>query len=548
MLPPFDCNADGFADLLLAGGTAPAKFYRNASRQGGALKFEAFESGLEIDKVAGTYPVDIDSDGNVDIVLLRVGENIVMRGLGECRFERANEAWGFDGGDAWSAAYAATWERGANWPTIAIGNYIDREEEAFPWGSCTDNWLHRPGDPGRFAPPLALEPSHCALSMLFTDWDRSGTPCASCFQRPRILQGRTGTALAHRAGPGLRCFSPKAKAGSPCASGAWASPAMTSISTVIPEYFHTSMADNKLQKLARFGPASSQSRLYQDIAWARGVTAHRPFIGEDLKPSTAWHTQFEDFNNDARADLFIAKGNVAKMPDFAARDPNNLLLQGFDGKFVEAADKAGVASGAISRGGAVADFNMDGLPDLVVVNRWENAQLWRNVTTDAGRFLSVALVAGRPEPRCHRRLDRGQARIVDPAARGFFRRGPCQRTERLVAFRAWEFRQGRSPRYLARWKSGRLANSLKRAIFMCWSAASLPACGHCVPGRRTPRPPHWTIGKRADKSARVNLGLTLGQKPGKRATSQFMHPLPDGIIPRVTVDGRLRKPERCLRV
>ncbi|HSO47752.1 MAG TPA: VCBS repeat-containing protein, partial [Rhizobiaceae bacterium] len=172
----FDCNADGFADLLLAGGTAPAKFYRNASRQGGALKFEAFESGLEVDKVAGTYPVDIDSDGNVDIVLLRVGENIVMRGLGECRFERANEAWGFDGGDAWSAAYAAIWERGANWPTIAIGNYIDREEEAFPWGSCTDNWLHRPGDPGRFAPPLALEPSHCALSMLFTDWDRSGTP------------------------------------------------------------------------------------------------------------------------------------------------------------------------------------------------------------------------------------------------------------------------------------------------------------------------------------------------------------------------------------
>ena len=37
-------------------------------------------------------------------------------------------------------------------------------------------------------------------------------------------------------------------------------------------------------------------------------------------------------------DLFIAKGNVAKMPDFAMKDPNNLLLQGSDGKFTEAGE------------------------------------------------------------------------------------------------------------------------------------------------------------------------------------------------------------------
>ncbi len=173
----FDCNADGFADMLLAGGTSPAKFYRNTSKKGGALHFEAQTSGLELDKVAGAYPMDVDSDGNTDLVLLRVGENVVMRGLGDCRFERANEAWGFDGGDAWSTAFAATWEKGANWPTLAIGNYINRLEETSPWGSCTDNWLHRPdGAQNKFAAPLALKPSYCALSMLFTDWNKSGTP------------------------------------------------------------------------------------------------------------------------------------------------------------------------------------------------------------------------------------------------------------------------------------------------------------------------------------------------------------------------------------
>jgi hypothetical protein len=158
-----------------------------------------------------------------------------------------------------------------------------------------------------------------------------------------------------------------------------------------PEYFHTSMADNKLQKLAQLTPGQKPKPDYADIAYVRGVTAHRPFMGEDLKPSTAWHTQFEDFNNDGLADLFIAKGNVAKMPDFAARDPNNLLLQGEDGKFVEVADKAGTASGAISRGAAIVDFNMDGLLDMVVVNRWENAQLWRNTSTNAGQWLEIAL-------------------------------------------------------------------------------------------------------------------------------------------------------------
>ena len=140
----FDCSGDGLPDLLLAGGSSPAKFYRNASTPGGRLHFDLQPSGLELDKVTGAYPIDIDGDANMDVMLLRVGENVVMRGLGNCRFERANEMWGFAGGDAWSTAFAATWEGNASWPTLALGNYIDRAKEMEPWGSCTDNWLHRP--------------------------------------------------------------------------------------------------------------------------------------------------------------------------------------------------------------------------------------------------------------------------------------------------------------------------------------------------------------------------------------------------------------------
>lgn len=170
----FDCNADGFPDMLLAGGEKPASFYVNRSRQGGALRFEQRQSGLELDAVTGAYPIDIDSDGIEDVVLLRVGESVAMRGLGDCKFERANEAWNFSGGDAWWTAFSATWEHGNTWPTLALGSYIDRTQEIDPWGSCTDNWLERPkaGAAG-FDAPIPLEPSYCALSMLFTDWNRS---------------------------------------------------------------------------------------------------------------------------------------------------------------------------------------------------------------------------------------------------------------------------------------------------------------------------------------------------------------------------------------
>jgi hypothetical protein len=144
-----------------------------------------------------------------------------------------------------------------------------------------------------------------------------------------------------------------------------------------PEVFLTSMADNKLQKLDGDG----RTPAYGDVAYKRGATAHRPYAGGDIHPSTAWHAQFADVNHDGLADLFIVKGNVSTMPDFALLDPNNLLLQQPDGRFIEAGQQAGVASYRRGRGGLLVDLNGDGMLDMLVVNRWDKAQLWRNLGT-----------------------------------------------------------------------------------------------------------------------------------------------------------------------
>jgi hypothetical protein len=387
----FDCDGDTKPDVYIAGGTSKAALFRNTSTSGGPLKFEKVESGAELDAVTGAYPLDIDSDGITDLVIPRVGEDVLMRGKGGCRFERANEAWGFDGGDAWSTAYSATWEKGATWPTLAIGTYIDRKQEDFPWGNCTDSKLYRPAADGNgFAKPIALAPSYCALSMLFTDWNRSGTPSLRVSNDREYYKG--GQEQLWHVDPGKppRLYTPE-EGWKPLKIWGMGIASQDLNADGYPEYFLTSMADNKLQTLVDPGKGGPPKPSYADIAFKSGVIAQRPHIGDDVKPSTAWHAQFEDMNNDGRPDLFIAKGNVSEMPDFAMRDPNNLLLQKSDGTFVEVGDKAGVASTLTARGASIADFNRDGKLDLLVVNRNGPTEIWRNVSEAIGNWIDVSL-------------------------------------------------------------------------------------------------------------------------------------------------------------
>ena len=395
----FDCSGDRKPDLFFAGGSGLSTLYRNDSATGGALKFTPVTSGTEMDRVTGAYPLDVDGDGILDLVILRSGENVVMKGQGDCKFIRANEAWGFDGGDAWSTAFAATWEKGQDWPTLAVGNYIDRTQDAFPWGSCTPNWLHRPDaapSGGRkFAAPLALKPSFCTLSMLFTDWNRSGTPSLRVSNDREYYKG--GTEQLWHVDPGA---APKLYG----ADEGWKPVIIWGMGIAsadvngdgLPDYFLTSMADSKLQVIAGKSGDTPLKATFKDIAFALNAIAQRPYTGGDTRPSTGWHAEFEDVNNDARPDIFVAKGNVGEMPDFAAKDPNNLKLGQADGTFVEVGDKAGIASLKTARGAAVVDLNDDGQLDLVVVNRHDGAELWRNAGTGIddvplGHWLQVAL-------------------------------------------------------------------------------------------------------------------------------------------------------------
>jgi enediyne biosynthesis protein E4 len=390
----FDCDGDGLPEVYVTAGVNKAKFYRNRSTRGGPIKLLEERSGLELINTIGAYPMDMDGDGNTDLVVLRVGEVQVFKGLGDCKFLRANEAWAVQSSNGWHSAFSATWERGQNWPTLAIGTYVDRTKPDFPWGSCTAGMLLRPAAGGKkFAPPAPLVPGHCALSMLFSDWNRSGEAALRVSNDREYYKNGQEQLWQVKPAQAPSLYT-AAQGWKPLQIWGMGIASHDLNGDGLPEVFLTSMSDNKLQQLEAGG---AQPR-YVDVAYKRGVTAHRPYVGGDVHPSTAWHAQFADANNDGYADLFIVKGNISAMPDFATLDPNNLLLQETDGNFTEVGQAAGIASFKRGRGGMMVDLNGDGLLDMLVVNRWDKAQLWRNVgagTADKplamGRWLQLRL-------------------------------------------------------------------------------------------------------------------------------------------------------------
>ena len=368
-----DCNDDTLPDMVLAGGEGQTELFVNE----GEMVFS--KAPLPpLSGVTGAYPLDLDADGVLDLFVMRVGPNVALRGLGGCLFEDATQSLGLpDGGRGWTTAFSAWWEAGDARPTLAIGNYVDRDNPDGPFGTCDDNAILRPVEDGWTEE--ALSPGFCPLSMLAAQDARGRPTLRLSNDRHYYVQGGAEQMwdIEER-----RFLGPE---------DGWDGPQLWGMGIAsrdldgdgADEVMLTSMGDQHLQ-LARDGS-------YLPAPFEMGATAHRPHTGGDGRPSTGWHAQFGDVDDDGRADLFIAKGNVDQMPGMAMEDPNSLLRQLPDGTFAEVSVAAGVATLDRSRGAALVDLDLDGRLDLVVVNRRAGAELYRNVTPESGNWLSVDL-------------------------------------------------------------------------------------------------------------------------------------------------------------
>ncbi len=375
-LAVFDCNNDARPDMVAAGGTNPVTVFENTSER--SIAFSSHQ--LDVAGVTGAYPVDLDGDAILDLVLLRVGPDQFLRGTGDCSFAQMTLG-GVAFKDQWTTAFSATWETGQTRPTLAFGHYVDRSDPNGPFEACDTNTLWRPNETGYVS--TILDPGHCALSALFSDWNRSGRADLR-LSNDRHYYVREGREQLWSMDEEPRLYE---------TSDGWSEHKLWGMGIAArdidrdgkDEVFLSSMGDQRLMRRIGEGPS------YEDVPYNTGTAAQRPYVGDDGRPSTGWHIAFGDIQNDGREDAFIAKGNVQQMPGNAIEDPNNLLIQKLDGRFVEHGDIAGVASLHRGRGAALVDFNGDGLLDLAVVNRRAPLEVWENTSSQTGNWIYVDL-------------------------------------------------------------------------------------------------------------------------------------------------------------
>jgi hypothetical protein len=370
-LAVFDCDGDTLPDVFASGGSKPATLIRNL----GGFNF----ASADIPGIVGTtgaYPINIDGDDYVDIFVLRVGPNVILKGGPDCTFSDATDALGIPQDARWSTAFTAWWEDDR--PHLAIGNYVDRSDPDGPFEACDDNVILTPSKNGYDAD--LLTPGFCPLSILAANDARGRPTLRLSNDRHYYVSGgseQMWDIAEHRfLGP----------------DDGWKNTSLWGMGIATrdlnadgrDEVMLTSMGDQLLQIAQADGT-------YAPAPYSIGTYAQRPHVGDDGRPSTGWHAEFGDIDNDGRADLFIAKGNVDQMPGMATRDPNNLLHQNKEGTFTEVSQTAGTASIKRSRGGALADFDGDGLLDLIVSNRRSPLELYRNTTPNTGNWLAVDL-------------------------------------------------------------------------------------------------------------------------------------------------------------
>jgi hypothetical protein len=381
----FDCNNDGLLDVYAAGGENTAGLFVNKTNLD--TKKLSFKNNtpqiLRIKNVTGAYPIDINNDQILDLTVLRVGENIIFKGKGNCEFEKFT-ALQFLSDDKWTTAFSATWEEGNILPTLVFGNYVDRKNPKGPFETCDVNILYRP-DGAHYKKPIELSPGFCTLSMLFSDWSRQGkTDLRISNDRHYYVKNGQEQLWKMQKIPELYNQS---EGWQPYKIWGMGIASRDLDFDGISEIYLSSMGDQKLQSL----DVKSGKPHYKNAKFDRGISAHRPYMGDDGRPSTGWHVAFGDVQNDGLDDIFIAKGNVDQMPSSAMKDPNNLLIQKSDGTFREFGEEADIADVSRSRGAALHDFNNDGLLDLIVINRREKIRFYENITQSIGNWISVQL-------------------------------------------------------------------------------------------------------------------------------------------------------------
>jgi len=121
-------------------------------------------------------------------------------------------------------------------------------------------------------------------------------------------------------------------------------------------------------------------------------------LAAPTRPRTGFGTGFVDFDSDGLLDVFVANGRVEAStspcdPRDPYAEPDQILRQVRPGRFEDVGRTAGAALAycATSRGAAFGDYDEDGDDDVLIVDRDGPARLLRNDSVRSGSWFGLRI-------------------------------------------------------------------------------------------------------------------------------------------------------------
>jgi hypothetical protein len=154
--------------------------------------------------------------------------------------------------------------------------------------------------------------------------------------------------------------------------------------------------DAQKRPITASGFVDSGAVVFSDVTRAAGLSGWKHTMGAADKmliiDTNGSGVGLIDYDNDGWLDIYIVNGSTFDALDGKAEPPHAALFHNnHDGTFTDVAAKAGVTNDRWGFGVAIADYDNDGWPDILVTN-WGKNRLYHN--NHDGTFTDVAEKAG----------------------------------------------------------------------------------------------------------------------------------------------------------
>ncbi len=410
-LAVFDYDGDGLADIFFTNGAdgpemvkSDAKFHNRLFRNEGGWRFRDVTAEAGVGGAGysmGAAAADFDNDGDSDLFVAGVFRNLLYRNEGDGSFADVTDSSGI-ASDRWSVA--AGWfdyDRDGLLDLFVV-NYAEWSVEEDRY--CGDraaglrvychpkyfapiaNRLYRNLGGGRFADVSAAAGIAArkgrGMSAAFADYDDDG------FLDVFVTNDNLPNFLFRNDGGGA--FEEDALLGG--AALLDHGKPVASMGADFRDYDNDGRPDIHVTALS--GETFPLFRnegggFFSDATFSAG-------IAKAAADKAGWCNGFVDFDNDGDKDLFTANSHVndlvERTENYRYEQTNSLLIND-GGRFADRSAEAGFAGAAAAhRGCGFADFDNDGLVDIVVSSLNAPAELWRNAAADGNHWLRFHLV------------------------------------------------------------------------------------------------------------------------------------------------------------